>query len=261
MRVWELGRAQPNASVDCADPREFDFRYRSLHKVTQTDGGDSSCTCPAFSHHTFCSHVIAVQHRESVLALTQHPDNLRVGAPTGRSSALKPQETPSRTPKFPAPSSHEGQEQDQRQSTKTLAKTLDFTAVAQPALRQVYARKAPLTTAENETVDAALCGEGNDDTVVTSMFHVDLKRRDLRTLEPGIWLNDEVINFWMQLLHQRERRFASLPHGDLHTVTYCRYLRQQRLFQGSLLLQLPHKEARRKRWLRQRQKMVFKEWP
>ena len=249
MLLWETGRAQPNTSADCVDPAEFDLRYRSLHKVTQTDAG-YSCSCPAFFHHTFCSHVLAMQHRESVFAMTQSPRKLRVGAPTGRSSALVPQNTPSRlpqshTPKYPTPFLQSVQKEDAREATKNAAKSLDFTADTQPSLRYVYNRKAPLTSEENRVVDVALGDVGEYDTIVTSKFNVDFKRSDLRTLAPGCWLNDEVINFWMQLLHQRERRSSTLPHVDLHTVTYFRY--QHRLFKGSLLLHLPHREARRKR--------------
>lgn len=36
------------------------------------------------------------------------------------------------------------------------------------------------------------------------------KRRDVRTLRPGEWLNDEVVNFWMGLLQAREQP-AGLP--------------------------------------------------
>ena len=58
---------------------------------------------------------------------------------------------------------------------------------------------------DDELVQEALYG-GPTDEVLIQKFNVDLKRRDLLCLEPATWLNDEVINFWFQLLDDRDQK-------------------------------------------------------
>ena len=42
-----------------------------------------------------------------------------------------------------------------------------------------------------------------DDAVLITKFGIDFTAKDLRTLQPKTWLNDEVINFYMQLIMER----------------------------------------------------------
>jgi len=56
-----------------------------------------------------------------------------------------------------------------------------------------------------------------DDRVVISKFDIDLRRHDLNTLRSSNWLNDEVINFYLQMLHDRSRHQSRLP--SLHVFS------------------------------------------
>lgn len=47
--------------------------------------------------------------------------------------------------------------------------------------------------------------------VLTKGFNVDITRRDLLTIAGLEWLNDEVINFYMNLIIERSRQTPSLP--------------------------------------------------
>ncbi len=48
------------------------------------------------------------------------------------------------------------------------------------------------------------------DTTVTDKFRVSFKHCDLLRLNPGVWLNDEVINFFMKLCEERETKASRM---------------------------------------------------
>ena len=72
----------------------------------------------------------------------------------------------------------------------------------------VKARLAPLPEEEQEEVRLIL-RNGRDADIVVNGFNVDILRQHLRTCRPGTWLNDEVINFFMQLLKERDNALVA----------------------------------------------------
>lgn len=52
---------------------------------------------------------------------------------------------------------------------------------------------------------------GPADEVIISKFNLSIKRADLLTLTGSEWLNDEVINFYMNLLSERSQNRAQFP--------------------------------------------------
>lgn len=70
-----------------------------------------------------------------------------------------------------------------------------------------------LTEAMEGEVSKALRG-GSQDEVLSEGFRLTITRKDLQTLSHLNWLNDEVINFYMNLLVERSKQ-ASLP--SVHT--------------------------------------------
>lgn len=67
----------------------------------------------------------------------------------------------------------------------------------------VRARMSSLAPAEVKEVHHVL-RQGKATDVVARGFNVDMRRQDLQTCNPGTWLNDEVINFFMSLLKERD---------------------------------------------------------
>ncbi|XP_033899653.2 sentrin-specific protease 2 isoform X2 [Acipenser ruthenus] len=63
----------------------------------------------------------------------------------------------------------------------------------------------PLTQEMEQAIHKAV-GHRNPDEVLSSSFKLRITRRDLSTLTPQSWLNDEVINFYMNLLVARSER-------------------------------------------------------
>ena len=54
-------------------------------------------------------------------------------------------------------------------------------------------------------------GPGNPDEVFVSGFNAEITRSDLSTLRDATWLNDEVVNFYFNLIKQRNEKDKNLP--------------------------------------------------
>jgi sentrin-specific protease 1 len=70
-----------------------------------------------------------------------------------------------------------------------------------------------LSDADKELIEQALYGAGRGDEVVASVETDSVQRDSLRTLRPGIWLNDEVIHYFLTLLAQRDAELCKLQQG------------------------------------------------
>lgn len=68
----------------------------------------------------------------------------------------------------------------------------------------------PLTPEQEKLVNKAL-GPGPSGQLIVEKFNLRIHRRDLQTLSGLNWLNDEVINFYMNLLMQRSETRKDLP--------------------------------------------------
>lgn len=67
-----------------------------------------------------------------------------------------------------------------------------------------------------------------DDAVLISKFSIDFCRKDLATLCPSRWLNDEVINFYFQLINSRsEKSQGSLPFIHVFTSFFYPKMRDR----------------------------------
>jgi hypothetical protein len=64
-------------------------------------------------------------------------------------------------------------------------------------------RRKPLTTEEETTVTAALSSPHNG-TLLIEKFKIPMTRAKLSCLRPVTWLNDEVINFYLEMLSERD---------------------------------------------------------
>ncbi|KAJ3669520.1 hypothetical protein LUZ60_011470 [Juncus effusus] len=65
----------------------------------------------------------------------------------------------------------------------------------------------PLTDEEEREVNAALNGRNSRQVLVThEPSNIEISREKLQCLRFGAWLNDEVINLYLELLKERERR-------------------------------------------------------
>ncbi|XP_016998257.3 interaptin isoform X2 [Drosophila takahashii] len=83
-------------------------------------------------------------------------------------------------------------------------------SVDKPASQPKETKIIPLTKEHIRRYNELMTGEVS--TVLVVKFNMHITRRDIRTMLDGEWLNDEVINFYMNLMTERsEKRPGELP--------------------------------------------------
>ena len=55
---------------------------------------------------------------------------------------------------------------------------------------------------------------------ISNPFRVNLRPSDVRCLHDGAWLNDEVVNLWMRMLHERNNLRCRIPAHFFNTFFY-----------------------------------------
>ncbi|KAF9425292.1 SUMO1 sentrin specific peptidase 1 [Podila epigama] len=79
----------------------------------------------------------------------------------------------------------------------------------------------PLTKEQEKQVQNALSdGYGQ----VVEGFNVSIMKKDIHTLRPGEWLNDEVINFYGQLIMARSKETPNLPKVHVFSTFFYKTL-------------------------------------
>ena len=75
------------------------------------------------------------------------------------------------------------------------------------------------------------------DEIVIDKFRVSFKHSDLLRLNPGVWLNDEVINFYMKLCEERDKISSKIIEGKpslfLNSFFYSKLIDHGRGFKYS----------------------------
>eukprot|EP01114_Cavostelium_apophysatum_P018007 TRINITY_DN5479_c0_g1_i1.p1 TRINITY_DN5479_c0_g1~~TRINITY_DN5479_c0_g1_i1.p1 ORF type:complete len:615 (-),score=139.27 TRINITY_DN5479_c0_g1_i1:51-1895(-) len=79
------------------------------------------------------------------------------------------------------------------------------------ALRKLSESIPPLSSEEDEIVDEALDDDSDDERIVSEGFGIPIKKSDIYRLRPGEWLNDELVNFYMNILMERSEKKPDLP--------------------------------------------------
>jgi sentrin-specific protease 1 len=74
------------------------------------------------------------------------------------------------------------------------------------ASRRIDERLKPLSDEQRELLNNKIFNRGSANEILISKFNVDMTREKALCLKYGTWLNDEVINFYMKLLQERDDR-------------------------------------------------------
>ncbi|RWR94173.1 Peptidase C48 [Cinnamomum micranthum f. kanehirae] len=89
----------------------------------------------------------------------------------------------------------------------TLLKRSAFDRVKEEKKDVAYEPFVPLTDEEEDHISDALSGFDGQELLVThESSNIEITREVLQCLRPGGWLNDEVVNVYLELLKERERR-------------------------------------------------------
>lgn len=62
--------------------------------------------------------------------------------------------------------------------------------------------------------DSKMTSHGRLDDEFVRKFHIPITRKDLRTLYHGRWLNDEVCNFYFELIKERNDKAGAMPNNS-----------------------------------------------
>ncbi|KAG9321005.1 hypothetical protein KVV02_003983 [Mortierella alpina] len=92
------------------------------------------------------------------------------------------------------------------------------------AQRRQAEQFAEFTDEEEDLIDEALSdGYGQ----VVEGFNVTILKKDIHTLRPGEWLNDEVINFYGNLILARSKESTTLPKIHVFSTFFYKTLSEQ----------------------------------
>ncbi|KAF7253432.1 Sentrin-specific protease 2, partial [Varanus komodoensis] len=105
----------------------------------------------------------------------------------------------------------------------------------------------PDFTEDMEREIANVLSDGYDDEILTNAFKLNITRGDIQTLRNHQWLNDVIINFYMNLLMERNKRpgfpvlyaFSTFFYPKLNSAGYNsvrRWTKEVDLFQHDIIL-------------------------
>ena len=109
-----------------------------------------------------------------------------------------------------------------------ITKKIECLSREPPLTRVRFPEKEPeypqLTDAMQREIDRSL-GPGNPDEELVKAFAIPIKRRDIRILIGLEWLNDEIINFYLNLIADKSKNNSNLPKCHImSTFFYSRLL-------------------------------------
>jgi len=98
----------------------------------------------------------------------------------------------------------------------------------------VQARLNKLNENELDEIKALFKKSPSDRSVVIDKFNVSFTVADLLTLRPNTWLNDEVVNFYMELLRARDERLFEESNGTRRKSHYFNSFFMSKLLEGGV---------------------------
>lgn len=111
---------------------------------------------------------------------------------------------------------------------KVLDKSIDTTdfdeLFSQTEIKVLKQTVKPLNPQENKLVDEALTGKQGQ---ASQFKKVTVDYKDIYRLRPETWLNDEIINFYFELLAERSSTQKDLPSIHCFNTFFCSTLRDQ----------------------------------
>ena len=91
-----------------------------------------------------------------------------------------------------------------------------FTSVLERQKILIAARKAPLSQEEMGRVRLVLNGPSTQE-VLIEKYAIDMTRAKILCLRPCTWLNDEVINYYMNMLMERDQLRSDQSNGQVRS--------------------------------------------
>jgi sentrin-specific protease 1 len=97
----------------------------------------------------------------------------------------------------------ERRKQDQAKEMERIAKKIEREKIE----KLIETRKAPISDVDQDKIRKVLNGPATHD-VIIDKFNIDMTRAKIVCLRPRTWLNDEVMNFYMAMLLDRDQKLV-----------------------------------------------------
>lgn len=97
----------------------------------------------------------------------------------------------------------------------------------------ISARLTPLTTEDTRKVTTILRGPSNDQLLIEK-FNIPMTREKILCLRPGTWLNDEIINFCMSMLEERDIQLCDLNPNRMKSHYFNSFFMEKLLGRGHM---------------------------
>lgn len=184
VRLSRVGGVRPSSSLRSKLSRtKYMLQLQRLGEDTYSDTSSESYEAPSESYRRAA---LALARQEGVHRLSDQ----QMTEVEAKALANKPKPLPSLSFDMPM---------------EVTAAPLDLVA----------ARLAPLSPLELATTEKILNGPASEEVVIIK-FNTHMTRRDLCTLSDNTWLNDEVINFYMEMLKVRDEELCNAYPSRRH---------------------------------------------
>lgn len=78
----------------------------------------------------------------------------------------------------------------------------------------IASRRADVSVDEKDKLMMSFTSSDSDHTILINKFSVEMTRSKISCLRPRVWLNDEVINFYMLMLMDRDEKLTAAAGGE-----------------------------------------------
>jgi Ulp1 family protease len=127
--------------------------------------------------------------------------------------------------KSPAPSVVIGEEQDSEDEDANSPMEVE-----NDNSLKISARKEDISKDEISKIDSILRSKGND--LVIDKFNIDITTGKFHCLRPHTWLNDEIVNFYMCMLQERDQQLVQQSNGTRVASHYFNSFFYSKLTEG-----------------------------
>lgn len=106
----------------------------------------------------------------------------------------------------------------------------------------------PFTAEEQNIIKSAIWGAGRNDEVIASVGPDSVQRESMHRLQPGQWLNDEVIHYFLVMLGKRDEDLCLKEPGKKRSHFFKSFFMTKLLNEGSASCDGKYEYRNVKRW-------------
>ena len=106
----------------------------------------------------------------------------------------------------------------------------------------------PFTEEEQERIHSAMFGYGSEEDVIAQDGADSVLRRSMHTLQPGQWLNDEVIHYFYLMLARRDAEMSKLDPSKKRSHFFKSFFMTKLLNEGDATKDGEYEYRNVKRW-------------